>query len=110
MPDLEYEMSGTAAHPIDVIDRQLDLSTNAALHEIARTLGVPHHGAQRLRLINALSQRIGSPAHFDLLSRRLSSAHWSVLNLLPLRMGPVPLRSLVVVLRDQGLRDRAALD
>jgi hypothetical protein len=103
-------MAETAANPTDYVAQQLDLYTTAALQQIASTLGVPTHGNQRLPMIAALSRMIGSPPHLDLLQHRLVPEHWAVLDLLPLRMGPVALRSLVVVLRDRGLEGRAALD
>src|SRR4029434_9429004 len=103
-------MAETAANPTDHVAQQLDLYTTAALQQIASALGVPTSKNQRPPMLAALSRVIGSPPHLDLLRHRLAPEHWAVLDLLPLRMGPVALRSLVVVLRDRGLEGRAALD
>jgi hypothetical protein len=94
----------------DVLAQQLDCFSMAALQQMARNLGLKQTPKQRIPLLNALCNVIGSPAHLRILEVRLSPLQRSLLEILPVRLGEFTLQPLRAILIERGINGQPALD
>lgn len=91
-----------------LVASRLELLSFAALKRVAKTLGLPG-ASKREHLAEQLAHFLGTPAHLDVLKKRLIPRDWSVLSLLPLRLGPFRQHVLVGALRERGASRADAL-
>jgi hypothetical protein len=94
----------------DVLAQQLDCFSMAALQQMARNLGLKQTPKQRIPLLNALCDVVGTPAHFRILETQLSPLQRTLLELLPVRLGTFTLHHLAAVLTERGITGQPAVD
>lgn len=99
-----------AAHPDDHVVHGLSVFTPAAQKRISLKLGLSLPGASQEATLASLAQMIGSPAHRQILERLLPAHEWSVLGLLPLRLHPIRIKSVLTALREGEWQGEAALE
>lgn len=88
----------------------LSMFTAAAQKRIAVKLGLSLPGASQEATLAALARMIGSPAHRQILEGLLAAQEWSVLGLLPLRLHPIRIKSVLTALREGGWEGWKALE
>ncbi len=95
-------MSATSVDADEILVKLLDEFSQNALKKIAQTLGIANPSADRQGYLRTVASFVGTPRHLEILRGRLSERHWGMLSLLPLRAGPVRLRSLFTLLNRAG--------
>ncbi|HEY5475899.1 MAG TPA: hypothetical protein VIK11_04200, partial [Tepidiformaceae bacterium] len=76
------------------LSAQLATFSSAALARIARTLGLDPSARDRKSLLKSLATVIGTPAHREILVRKLTPRDWALLNLIVVRLGSVSLDAI----------------